>query len=225
MQWPLLESLPDDDQARLLRTARRRHFKRGEIVFHEGDPGDSLHLVESGTFAVQVSAPAGDLATINVLSPGDFFGELSLLQDVLAPRRTATVLALAPAETLAIAGTAFTALRGANPSVERLVVAALAARVEHLSSRLLEALYVGVDRRVYLRLIELAEIYRRPPADTVIPLTQGDVATMAGASRPTVNQVLQKLVSRGIVSLDRRQITILDLPALRAAAPQATAPA
>lgn len=219
MRWPLLDSLPADDRARILDTARRRHFKRGEVVFHEGDPGDSLHLVESGTFAVQVSVPAGDRATINVLSPGDFFGELALMQTSQSPRRTATVLALAPAQTLALAGSAFTALRHAHPSVEHLVVAALAQRVDQLSNRLLEALYIGVDRRVYLRLIELAEIYSRPPSDTIIPLSQGDLATMAGASRPTVNQVLQKLVSRAIVSLDRRQITILDLPALRAAAP------
>ncbi|MDQ1539336.1 MAG: family transcriptional regulator, cyclic receptor protein [Actinomycetota bacterium] len=228
MQWPLLESLPTDDRARILDSARRRHFKRGETVFHEGDEGDSLHLVETGTFAVQVSAPAGERATINVLSPGDFFGELSLLQrpqSSQTPRRSATVFALAPAQTLALAGSAFTALRNAHPSVEHLVVAALAHRVEQLSNRLLEALYIGVDRRVYLRLIELAEIYRKPPSDTVIPLTQGDLATMAGASRPTVNQVLQKLVSRAIVSLDRRQITILDLPALRAAAPDVGPPA
>lgn len=219
MQWPLLEALPVDDRSRILHSARRRRFGRDEIVFHEGDPGDSLHLVESGTFAVQVSAPSGERATVNVLSPGTFFGELSLLQDVATPRRTATVRALAPAETLALAGSTFTALRTAHPSVERLVVAALALRVELLSNRLLEALYVGVDRRVYLRLIELAEIYRRPGADILIPLTQGDLAAMAGASRPTVNQVLQKLVSRSIVSLDRRQITIRDLPALQAATP------
>jgi CRP-like cAMP-binding protein len=81
------------------------------------------------------------------------------------------VFALAPAQTLALAGSAFTALRNAHPSVEHLVVAALAHRVEQLSNRLLEALYIGVDRRVYLRLIELAEIYRKPPSDTVIPLS------------------------------------------------------
>jgi CRP/FNR family cyclic AMP-dependent transcriptional regulator len=220
MQWPLLESLPGDDQERVLKSARRRQFKRGEVVFHDGDAGDSLHLIESGTFAVQVSAPAGDRATVNVLSPGGFFGELALLGDVQARRRSATIIALEPAQTLAIAGTAFTQLRTSHPGVEGLVVAALAQRVEELSIRLLEALYVGVDRRVYRRLVELAEIYNQSSSpDIVVPLSQEDLATMAGASRPTVNQVLQKLVSRGMISLGRRQITIQDLAALRAAAP------
>lgn len=219
MQWPLLDSLSVDDRARVLESARPRHFDRGEVVFREGDPGDSLHLIESGIFAVQVTTPAGDKATLNVLSPGGFFGELALLQGGPAPRRSATILSLAPSSTLTIAGTAFTALLNSHPAVEHLVVAALAHRVQQLSGRLLEAMYTGVDRRVYRRLVELAEIYSGASPDVVIPLSQGDLATMAGASRPTVNQVLQKLVSRGIVSLDRRQITIEDLPALRAAAP------
>jgi CRP/FNR family cyclic AMP-dependent transcriptional regulator len=218
MHWPLLESLPEVDQKRILDSTRRRHFKRSEVVFREGDPGDSLHLIEAGIFAVEVSAPAGDRATLNVLSPGGFFGELALLQVAQTPHRTATVVALAPAQTLTVTGTAFTALLSSHPAVEHLVVAALAHRVEQLSGRLLEAMYVGVDRRVYRRLVELAEIYGQSPSEIVIPLSQEDVASMAGASRPTVNQVLQKLVARHAISLGRRQITIQDLPALRALA-------
>lgn len=219
----LLESLSVDDRNRLLSAGRRRRYDQGEIVFREGDPGDSLHLIEAGIFAVQVSGPAGDRATLNVLAPGDFFGELALLQDSDFPRRTATVMALAPAQTFIVTGAVFTALRTTHPAVERLVVAALAHRVEDLSTRLLEALYTGVDRRVYRRLLELADIYRGPSDPIVIPLSQRDLATMAGASRPTVNQVLQRLVSRGVISLGRRKITIEDLAALRAAAPAADA--
>jgi CRP/FNR family transcriptional regulator, cyclic AMP receptor protein len=217
---PLLDSLAPDDRDRILGTARRRHFKHGEVVFHEGDLGDSLHLVDSGIFAVQVSAPSGDAVTLNVLAAGDFFGELALLHGEQRPRRTATVIALAPAQTLTVSGTDFAALRSARPSVERLVVAALAHRVDQLSTRLLEALYVGVDRRVYRRLLELAETCRSSSPHSTIPLSQSDLASMAGASRPTVNQVLQKLESRGIVTLGRREITIVDIDALRAAAPR-----
>jgi CRP-like cAMP-binding protein len=217
MRWPLLECLPVEDRDRVLAAARRRSFARGEAVFREGDPGDSLHLVQSGIFAVQVSAPAGDRATLNVLAPGGFFGELALLQDAPMPRRTATVVALVPSETLTVTGVAFTALRSAQPAVERLVVTALAHRVDELSNRLVEALYVGVDRRVYRRLLDLAAIYG-PDPPVVIPLSQDDLATMAGASRPTVNQVLQRLATSRLIALGRRQITINDVGALRAAA-------
>jgi CRP-like cAMP-binding protein len=220
MTWPLLDSLPLDDRDRILGTARRRHYKRGEIVFHEGDLGDCLHLVEAGIFSVHVSAPTGDTVTLNVLATGDFFGELALLHGERTPRRTATITALAPSRTLTVSGTDFNTLRNSWPSVESLVVAALAHRVDQLSTRLLEALYVGVDRRVYGRLLELAETCRTSSAQTTIPVSQSDLASMAGASRPTVNQVLQKLESRGIVALGRREITIVDLAGLRAATPR-----
>jgi CRP-like cAMP-binding protein len=220
MHWPLLDTLPVQAREDVLRSARRRSFARGEIVFHEGDPADSLHLVESGLFAVHVTAPNGDRLTLNVLSPSDFFGELALLQTGQAPRRSATVAALMPGQTLALAASAFASLRTSHPEIDGLVVTALGQRVADLSTQLLEALYSGVDRRVYRRLAGLADIYGTGDGSAVvIPLSQGDVALMAGATRPTVNQVLQRLVSRGVISLGRRQITIEDLAALRAMTP------
>ncbi|MGH8861345.1 MAG: Crp/Fnr family transcriptional regulator [Jatrophihabitantaceae bacterium] len=204
----------------MLSSARRRQFARGEIVFHEGDHGDSLHLVESGLLAVHVSTPGGERVTLNVLTPGGFFGEMALLQSAQVPRRSATVRALVPAQTLAVSGPAFAQLLQSHPLVERLVVAALAQRVQELSGRLLEAIYLGVDRRVYARLLELSEACRGASSEVVIPLSQDELANMVGASRPTVNQVLQKLVSRQTISLHRRQIVIEDLPALRKAAPE-----
>ncbi len=217
--WALLDSLPEQARREVVATAHPRSFGRGDVVFHEGDPGDSLHLVRSGMFAIRVSASDGETLTVNVVAPGEFFGELALIRAAHRPRRTATVIALVPSTTLALAGSAFTALRAAHPSVDQLVVAALAQRVEELGGRLLEALYVGVDRRVYRRLLELAEVCSRTSSDGLIPLSQTDLAGMAGASRPTVNQVLQRLVARGTISLHRRQIVIEDLAALRAAAP------
>jgi CRP-like cAMP-binding protein len=129
------------------------------------------------------------------------------------------VLALVPTETLAVTATAFRALRSAHPAVDGLVVAALAQRVAELSLRLLEAQYESVDRRVYRRLLELTDLYPAGAAAAVIPLSQDDLAAMVGASRPTVNQVLQRLVARGIVTLGRRQLTVADVAALRALAP------
>lgn len=218
MHWELLDGMSADDQARILSAARRRQFRRGEVVFREGDLADSMHLVESGVFAVEVSAPGGERAMLNVLAPGDFFGELALVTAARQPRRTATILALSPGQTLTVTGRAFTALRAEHPEIERLLVGALAQRVDRLSARLLEALYTGVDRRVYRRLLDLAEIFGGAGPELVIPLSQEDLATMAGASRPTVNQVLQRLVGRGVIALGRRQIAIRDLASLHAAA-------
>ena len=214
MMSKLLATLSDDERDRVLRAARPRLFAKGEVVFHEGDPGESVHLLKSGRLAVRVSTSSGDTATLSVLSPGDAFGELALLN--ASHERTATVVALEPSQTLALSRADFTALRRQYPGVEHLLVQLLARRVEDLSSSLLEALYVGVDRRVNRRLLELADTYRGSAQGSVtIPITQDDLAGMAGATRPTVNQVLQRLAATNTVALGRGRIEVLDVEALR----------
>jgi CRP-like cAMP-binding protein len=91
----------------------------------------------------------------------------------------------------------------------------LAATVERLSQSLLEAMYLGVDERVARRLVELAEIYRTGGARVVVPITQDDLAGMAGTTRPTANLVLGKLADAGAVRLERGRIEVTDLESLR----------
>ena len=214
MTWPLLAPLDPAERERVLAAARPRHYARGEVVFHEGDPGESLHLVQSGRFAVRVSVPSGDTATLSVVAAGEAFGELALLRQ--SRDRTATIVALEASSTLVLSRSDFVALRTAHPGVEQLVVETLARRVDELSQALLEALYVGVDRRVIRRLVDLAAAYETPGSATVtIPITQDDLAGMAGATRPTVNQVLQRLAADGTVALGRGRIELLDVPGLR----------
>ena len=214
VNWALLAPLRPDERERVLAAARPRRYARGEVVFHEGDPGESLHLVQSGRFAVRVVAPSGDTATLSVLVPGAAFGELALLRE--SHDRTATIVALEASSTLVLSRQDFMALRRDHPGVEQLLVETLARRVDELSRALLEALYVGVDRRVIRRLVDLADAYEVPGANTVtIPITQDDLADMAGATRPTVNQVLQRLAADGTVALGRARIELLDVSGLR----------
>ena len=210
----MLTPLSESDRRRVLDATRPRRYARNEVVFHEDDPGDCLHLVLKGHLAVRVGLASGESFTLAVLGPGDAFGELAVLGR--PHRRTATVVAFEPSETLALTGQAFAALRQEHPAMERLVVELLAERVDQLSRRLLEALYTGVDRRVFRRLSELCAIYGDTrTSTTVIPLTQDDIAGLAGASRPTVNQILQRLASEGVVAIERRRIEVLDPAALR----------
>jgi CRP-like cAMP-binding protein len=215
MDWDLLASLPEGDRAQILAAAVRRSFSRGEILVHAGDGADSLHLVVEGRVAVQISTADGDRATLNILSPGDYFGELSLVGPLAGRHRTATVLALEPTRTLSIDVGTFERLRTRQPAFERLLVTALAARVEQLSDRLLDVLYVGLDRRLYRCLLELSTIYDDGGSPVAIPLTQDQVAGLVGGTRPSVNQTLQKLSNQGIVQLQRGRIVIRDEAALQ----------
>src|SRR5688500_10378867 len=99
MEFSILKSLPEDTRRGLLAAARHRKFARGEVIFHEGDPADTLHLIAKGRVAVRVSTRLGETATLSVLGRDDFFGELALISH---GERTATVVALEPTETMAI---------------------------------------------------------------------------------------------------------------------------
>ena len=216
MRWTILDGLPEEDARRVLAATRRRRFGRREVLFHEGDPGDSVHLIDRGRVAVRITTPLGDVATVNVHDAGEVVGELALLDP--ASRRTATVVALEPTETLSLHRDEFAELRRQYPSVDRFLVAILATEVRRLSHLLVEALYVPVDVRVVRRLMHVAEMYAGSAGPTEVPLTQEELATLAGTSRATVNRVLGEAEEQGAVDVRRGRIVILDDALLRSRA-------
>jgi len=208
VRWRLLSDVPDEDVRLLLSVARRRRFERGEVVFHHDDPGDSLHLIVSGRFAVRVMTPLGDMIWIAVRGPGENFGEMALVQD--DARRSATVSALEEAETFAVRKPEFDGLRQRYPGIDRVLIAFLAGEVRILDERLLEALYLPANRRLLRRLHELCELYRGPDGSAVIPLTQEELADFAGAARATVNRVLREEQAHGTLELQRGKTRVLN---------------
>lgn len=196
----------------LLSRARRRRFSPGEVVFHAGDPADTLHLVRSGHFAVRITTEYGATATINILGPGDAFGELALLSPG-APR-SATVAALEEGETLSVHEIDFGRLRAQRPEIDGFVASLLAGRVRGLSEQLVEALYLPVDTRVRRRLLHAVAVYGAVEPGAVVPLTQEELASLAGTSRATVNRVLREEQELGTVALTRGRTTLLDPEAL-----------
>lgn len=194
--------------------ARRRAYTKGEIVFHEGDPADGVHLVISGHLAVRVTTPEGEQAILNVVGRGGHVGELALLPSRTPQTRSATVVALDDVVTRALTAAAFHDLCDRVPGVQAIVLELLADRVRELSDRLVEATYVGLDRRLYRTLLRLHELYSSPGQQTVIPFTQEQLGEMVGGTRPSVNQVLQRLVDQHVIELGRGRVMINDLPAL-----------
>ncbi|MDQ3106525.1 MAG: Crp/Fnr family transcriptional regulator [Actinomycetota bacterium] len=210
--WSFLEGVPEDDRRRLLAATRRRRFARREVLFHEGDPGDTVHLLDRGRVAVRITTPSGDVATLRVRGPGEVIGELALLDQ--GSRRAATVVALERVETLALHRDQFAELRQRHPSVDAFLVNVLVEEVRRLSGLLVEALHVPVDTRVIRRLLALAEIYGSDGAPAEVPLTQEDLASLSGTSRATVNRVLGEAVRAGLVELRRGRITVVDAEGL-----------
>lgn len=208
MEWTLFSEVPQEDVRAVLSIARRRTFARGEVVFHRGDPGNALHLIAAGRFAVRITTPLGDTATLAVRGRGDAFGELALVSG--DHERSATVQALEAGETRSVLRDDFERLRREHPSVDAVLVAILAERVRGLSELLTEAYYLSADDRVVRRLADLAALY-----DGSVPLPQEVLAELAGTSRATVNRVLRRLQAQGTVRLGRARIEVPDSARLR----------
>jgi CRP/FNR family transcriptional regulator, cyclic AMP receptor protein len=208
VEWPLLADLPPEGVRELLAIARRRTFAKGEVVFHLDDPADSLHLIVRGHFAARLATALGDSVLLDVFGPGESFGELAIL--LPGARRSATVSALEAGETRSVFRDDFTRLQRAHPGVKDVLLRLLAEQLRRASDRIVEAHYVDAETRVRRRVHELAGKYGDGDARVTVPLTQEDLAAMAGTSRATVNRVLREEERRGIVALSRGRVTVLD---------------
>jgi CRP/FNR family cyclic AMP-dependent transcriptional regulator len=208
----LLEQLSDEDRRRVLSNAPRRRFARGEVIFHEGDPGEVVHVIAKGHVAVRGTTRLGDVATFRVLGAGDIFGEQALL--VADARRVATIAAIDVVETQSIHRHDFATLRAEHPQIDRFLVEALVLQVRRLSVHLQEALFVPSETRVLRRLLELCDTFRNSDDVIVVPLTQDDLASMAGTSRPTANRILKAAEADGALQVGRGKVEVLDPDAL-----------
>lgn len=211
--WPILSPLTPDERRRLLALARRRRFAKGEVVVHRDDPAETLHLVRSGCLAVRVLTAVGDVATLTLVGPGETVGEIGLIRRERL--RTATIQAVAPTETHAIDSRAFARLRREHPAVDAVLVELLADRIADLTDRLLDALYTPAPRRVAALIDRLADAHRDASGTATIPLTQDELARLAGTSRLTVSRVLGGMRRDGRVEVSRGRLVVRPARELR----------
>jgi CRP-like cAMP-binding protein len=213
MEFRVLAGVPPDDVRRFLAMARRRTFERDQIVFHRGDLADAVHLVTKGRFAVRVVSPVGQSAMLAVRGPGETFGEFALLE--ATARRTVTVAALEAGETLAIGGDAYRSLLEEYPELKDVLVRLLADRLRFADRHITASHFLDADARVRWALLQLVPVYGDGNR-AVVPLTQESLAELAGTARGTVNRVLREEQDRGVVSLERGRVRVLDPDALSA---------
>jgi CRP-like cAMP-binding protein len=209
--FKLLEVLKPEDRQDLIDAARRHSFDRNDVLIHEGDRGDSLHLIAKGHVAVRVTTPSGDIVTLLVLRAGDCVGELAVLS---SGPRGATVVALDSVETLTLHSEQVNELRARHAQIDRVLVEALVAQVRALTSALVDALHLPVEKRLWRRMLDLAAIYGDGTTPIAIPLTQEELAQFVGSTRPTANRALRTAESEGVLSVTRGRVKILDLDGL-----------
>ncbi len=204
----IFDTLDPAERRAVLAGMVRHRYARREVIFHEGDPGDTLHLVMKGHVSLRVSTPRGDSAVLRVLGPGDIFGEFALI----APGpRGATITALDAVETMTLGPGDFDRLRADQPGLDALLLDAAIREIRRLSAALLDAMYVPAEARLLRRLLEVADLYREDAdGPIVVPLSQDDLAGLAGIARQSANRILADAQTAGAIRIGRGRIEILD---------------
>jgi CRP/FNR family transcriptional regulator len=203
---------------------RVRRFRRGETIFHQGDPGDALFVMASGSVKVVLPSEEGaEPAIVAILGPGEFFGELAILDG--APH-SATIVAVEATETLVLHRDAFVDLVDSDPGLRHALLASLATEIRRLTGHVEDLHFLDLPGRLASRILRLAEAAggRASTSDAAggaaahiripWPYTQSELAGMIGGSRQSVNRLLADLTDQGLVRLERDVLIIPDLARL-----------
>jgi CRP-like cAMP-binding protein len=215
---PFFAGLDAPALERVAAGTRMRRFRRGEIIFHAGDPGDALFIIVSGEVKIALPSEEGDEAILATLRPGDVFGELALLDG--APR-SATASALVATEVVLLPRDRFRELVATEPAVRDTLLASLAGELRRLTTHVEELHFLDMTGRVAARLVRLAREAGPVAVDGSIrlrpTLTQAELASMVGCTRQSVNKLLGQFADDGLVRVDRDGIVVIDLAGLIAA--------
>ena len=207
-QVELFAGLPEAVLQQIAAVARSREYDKGELLFVEGDIGDSLLLLVSGSVTVFRTSADGERAALNVLEPPEVLGEIALLDG--APR-SASVEATEPSVVLSLSRQEFFGLLRAQPTVLEPLMRQLGTMVRRLTEQAADHVFLDLAGRVAKALLRLASAGSPP----VVSITQSRLAEMSGGTRQSVNQVLGGFAQRGLVHLEGRRVLLTDVPGLR----------
>jgi CRP/FNR family cyclic AMP-dependent transcriptional regulator len=206
----IFADLPAAALEQLARNSLPRKYRRGQVLCNEGDPGESIYILEEGQLRVTQWTAAGDEAVLAVVEAPTAVGELSLLD---GSPRSATLTAVGPVRVRLIPRTAFTALLRDQPQIVPGLLATLATLIRRANARQVDLLTLDVPGRLAKWLIERADRLGTPSEDGVmfdLSRSQGELASEIGTTRPTLNRALRSFEEQGIIATDGARVTILD---------------
>ena len=205
---PLFADLSESDHNLLVQVAVRRSFPRHTLVIQEGDPGQSLYLLRKGRAKVYIGDEGGREVIVAILGPGDFFGELALIDDAQC---SANVMTLEESEFVSIGKREFRQVLASSPGMAIHLLKVLASRLREADMQIEGLALKDVQARVLQALQTLAEPEGN---ERVIParITHRDIAAMVGASREVVTRIFRSLEERGIVRVDGRRVALVAMP-------------
>ncbi len=210
---PLFSDLTEADLLRFADVTREREYPKNSVILFEDDPGDALYIVSTGQVKVVLIGEDGREVILSVLGEGDFFGEMSLIDD---EPRSAHVIAMKDSHLLVLRRDDFQAQLEEHPKIALKLLKVLVQRLRRADEKIGGLVLLDVNGRVARLLLDLSEESGGPKITR--KLTHHTIAQMIGSSRETVSRAMRELVEKGCIEVSRREITITQPEALRSMA-------
>jgi CRP/FNR family transcriptional regulator, cyclic AMP receptor protein len=211
----VFQDLSERELTEVAQVAVPRRWQRGEVLFREGDPGDTCYLIQDGAVILTREHQDGRMIALAELRGGEMFGELAMFR---GETRSATAEAIEETNAVALLAPDMQRLISRNPDIANKLLSALAERLSRTTERLLQQSFQTVAGRVASAL--LAQTVARqaegaPEEGVLIKATQAEIAHLAGTSRESASRFLATLERAGVVTLGRGKVTVHDPGRLR----------
>ena len=211
----IFQELSQEELAHLSELAQTKIYKPRETIVEKGDSATEFFVLLRGRAKVGAPGADGSHAAINVMGPGEVFGEIAILD---GQPRSATVTTLEECEMAVVNKAAFNDLLTASPSIAVKLLNVLAGRVRELTTRIEDRSFLDVPARLAKQLLWLAKSHGVESGRAVridLRLSQQELGDLVGATRESVNKQLREWTRGGILRQERDCIEIFDLDALR----------
>ena len=184
---------------------RMRHFQKGSIVLHEGDPSTSLYIIHSGRLKAFLSDDQGREIVISIMEPGEYFGEMAIIDN---GTRSASVMAIEDAQLSVISREDFQQYLSVHPELSHTMMLGLIRRLRNATRKIGSLALLDVYGRVAGTLLQFA---REEEGTLMIQerLTHQEIANMVGASREMVTRIMHDLVADGYISVDEKRRIVI----------------
>jgi CRP/FNR family cyclic AMP-dependent transcriptional regulator len=211
----VFEGLEVRELAEVAHVAVPRSWEQGEVIFREGDEGDTCYVLKSGAVILTREHQDGRMVALAEVRAGGMFGEMAMFRD---EARSATAECLEDTSAVALLARDVQRLIRQNPDIALKLLHALADRVGRTTERLLQQSFQTVAGRVASALY--AQVVARqaegaPERDVLVRATQAEIAQLAGTSRESASRFLATLEREGVVSLGRGKVTVHEPGRLR----------
>jgi CRP-like cAMP-binding protein len=205
-KFALFAELDDRELGSVANVAKSRRYAKDDVVFHADESGDIFCLIKEGQVKVTMISPEGKEIILSMLGPGDFFGEMALLDD---EPRSATVIATEPLEVVTIWRSDFLQILAENFPLTRKVLAELSKRLRNASNRIESLATMDVYGRLARFFLDLARDQGKVLDNGYVAVTRPThqaIANMIGTSRETVSRLIHDLMKQNLLLSEGKTI-------------------